>query len=370
MAIPTVSGALKEAPEVPADQTARTPIIPVGVRRGRRQFAAATTILLGLIAASILVAVTIGPADLSVADTFNIILDHLGGPSAGETVLRDNIVWELRLPRVLVAGLVGAGLGVVGAVMQTLTRNPLADPYLLGISSGASLGAVLVVIIGVGGSLTLSAGAFIGAMTAFLLVLAVGQRGGRLFPTRMILAGVAIGQVASAAMSFIILWVNEPHATQSVTFWLSGSLASARWDAVALAAAALVGVWLLAVWNSHALNAFAFGEDAAASLGIDVNRLRWVLLASSALLTGVMVSICGAIGFVGLILPHAVRFVVGPSHQRVLPLVALVGAVFLIWVDTAARTVFAPRELPVGVLTALMGVPAFVVLMRRSEVRG
>lgn len=357
----------------PTDDTTpahHPPVVPGGVRRARRRFLAATAALVVSIAVSILVAVTIGPADLSVGTSWRVIIDHLGGPASGETRLRDNIVWELRLPRVLVAAIVGAGLGVIGAVMQTLTRNPLADPYLLGISSGASLGAVLVIVVGVGGAVSVSVGAFVGAVGAFVLVLLVGQRAGRLYPTRMILAGVAIGQVCAAAMTLVILWVNEPHATQSVTFWMSGSLAGARWGSVGLGVAVLLGVLALCIWHGRSLNAFAFGEDAAASLGIDVNRLRWTLLIASALLTGTMVSISGAIGFVGLILPHAVRFVVGPDHHRVLPLTALVGAVFLIWVDTAARTVFAPRELPVGVLTALLGVPAFIVLMRRSEVRG
>ena len=344
--------------------------VPGSVRRSRRRFALSLVALTVAIAVSVLVAVTIGPADLSVGTSWRIIVDHLGGPASGESVPRDNIVWELRMPRVLVAGIVGASLGVIGAVMQTLTRNPLADPYLLGISSGASLGAVLVIVAGVGGAITVSGGAFVGAVGAFVLVLLVGQRGGRLYPTRMILAGVAIGQVCSAAMTLVILWVNEPQATQSVTFWLSGSLAGARWGSVGLGIGVLTGVLALCVWHGRALNAFAFGDDAAASLGVDVDRLRWTLLVASALLTGTMVSISGAIGFVGLILPHAVRFVVGPDHHRVLPLTALVGAVFLIWVDTAARTAFAPRELPVGVLTALLGVPAFIVLMRRSEVRG
>jgi iron complex transport system permease protein len=343
--------------------------VPAGVRRGRVRFITAVILLAVAIAVSILVAVTIGPADLSVAQVWRIIADHLGGPSSGESVLRDNIVWELRLPRVLVAAVVGAGLGVIGAVMQTLTRNPLADPYLLGISSGASLGAVLVVVVGVGGAVTLPAGAFIGSMVAFTLVLLVGQRSGRLHPTRMVLAGVAIGQLCGAAMTIIILWVNQPQATQSVMFWLSGSLSGARWSSVGLAAVVLLGVLALCIWHATSLDAFAFGEDAAAALGIDVDRLRWTLLVASALLTGTMVSVSGAIGFVGLILPHAVRFVVGPHHHRVLPLVALVGAVFLIWVDTAARNVLAPRELPVGALTAVLGVPAFVMLMRRREIR-
>lgn len=323
------------------------------------------------VVASVLVTVTIGPADLSVSTVWSVIVDHLGGPDSGLPLLRDNIVWELRLPRVLLATIVGAALGVIGAVMQTLTRNPLADPYLLGVSSGAAVGALTVLVIGISTNpRVMSVGAFVGAVTAFAMVLAFGRRGRRLLPTRMILAGVAVGQFFSALMSAIIIGVGEPHLTQSFEFWLLGSFAAARWSSVLIALVALVAIAVLCGWHSQALNAFAFGDDSAASLGIDVDRLRRTLFIATALLTAVMVSVSGAIGFVGLVMPHAVRFLVGPRHQRVLPVVGLSGGLLMIWVDTAARTVFAPRDLPVGVVTAFVGVPAFVILMRRSEVRG
>jgi len=335
------------------------------------RLSAVLLVLVVAVVGSVLTAVTIGPADISVPTVWAVIADHLGGSASGVSLNRDHIVWELRLPRVLTAAIVGASLGIIGAVMQTLTRNPLADPYLLGVSSGASLGAVLVLVVGVGsGTGALSIGAFVGAITAFALVLLFGRRGRRLLPTRMVLAGVAVGQFFSAAMSALVIWVGNPHATQSLEFWLAGSMSSARWQSVVIGITALAGVLALAVWHGRALNAFAFGDDAAATLGIDVDRLRWVLFVATALLTGVMVAISGAIGFVGLVLPHAMRFVVGPDHHKLLPMVGLVGATFLIWVDVLARTAFAPRELPVGVVTAFIGVPAFVLLMRRAEVRG
>jgi iron complex transport system permease protein len=323
----------------------------------------------GLLVGSILLAVTIGPAQLSVTTAWRVIVDHLGGPDSGASRNQDHIVWQLRLPRVLVGASVGAGLGIVGAILQTLTRNPLADPYLLGISAGASFGAVLVIVVGIGAGVhALATGAFVGAVSSFALVLLFGRRGRRLVPTRMILAGVAVGELCAAATTLLIIWVGDPHATQSITYWLAGSLAAARWPAVGLGIGAVLGIAGLALWHGRALNAMAFGEDAAAALGIDVDRLRWILLVATALLTGCLVAISGAIGFVGLILPHAVRYVVGPDHHKVLPLVGLVGAVFLIWVDVLARTLFAPREIPVGVMTAFVGVPAFVVLMRRRHV--
>ncbi|AYY15059.1 iron ABC transporter permease [Actinobacteria bacterium YIM 96077] len=336
----------------------------------------ATALLVG----SVLVAVTIGQADISIRESWTVMSDRLGlaalqvdalGLGARHpSQIHAEVIWEMRLPRALNAVVVGAGLAIVGAIMQTLTRNPMADPYLLGISSGASLGAVLVIVAGLGSGLVgVSAGAFAGALAAFLLVLMIGQRSGTLTPVRMILAGIAIGQFCGAVTSFVILWVADPHATQDVQFWLSGSLAASRWSSMRIAAVILVVALLLFLWHARSLNAFTFGEDAAASLGVDVNRVRWVLLVTCALLTGVLVAVSGAIGFVGLLLPHAVRFLVGPDHRIVLPLSTLLGGMFLLWVDTVARTVFDPRELPVGVVTAMLGVPAFIWILRKRQVR-
>lgn len=331
---------------------------------------------LALLAGSVVVSVALGQSDLSVREVWTVATERLGlswlridllglHGAEGITELRANLVWEMRLPRVLAAALVGGGLAVVGAVMQTLTRNPMADPYLLGVSSGASLGAVSVIVAGLSlGSLGVAGGAFAGALGAFVLVLALGQRSGRLTPTRMILAGVAVGAFASAVTSFMIIWVADPHATQEAQFWLSGSLAAARLPSVyTMAAAVLVGL-LVCGFAARELNAFAFGEDTAASLGINVQRVRWVLLVVCALVTGVLVAGSGTIGFVGLLIPHAVRALVGPDHRRVLPLSALVGAVFLIWVDVVARIAFEPRDLPVGIMTAMLGVPVFLWILR------
>ena len=331
-----------------------------------------------LLTVSIGVSATIGQSDLSIREVWTVATDRLGlawlridmlglyGVD-GVTDLRANLVWEMRLPRVLAAALVGGGLAIVGAVMQTLTRNPMADPYLLGISSGASLGAVSVIVAGLSiGSLGVAGGAFVGALGAFTLVLALGQRSGRLTPTRMILAGVAVGAFSSAVTSFLIIWVADPHATQEAQFWLSGSLAAARLPTVyTMAFAVLIGL-LVFGFAARQLNAFAFGEGTAASLGIDVQRSRWVLLVVCALVTGVLVAGSGTIGFVGLLIPHAVRALVGPDHRLVLPLSALVGATFLIWVDVVARVAFDPRELPVGIMTAMLGVPVFLWILRRK----
>lgn len=323
-------------------------------------------IAVGGLLLSIMAAILIGPAELGVRDVYAVIAQHLWNHAAEVAPIDDGIVWELRLPRALLASICGAGLAICGAVLQSMMRNPLADPFMLGISSGASTGAVLVVITGIGGALSLSAGAFAGALTAFVLVLilAAAAGGGQ---DRVVLAGVAGTQLFSAITSFIVFSSADAQQTRGVLFWLLGSLGGANWDQVALCGA-VCALGLVICWTqSDALDAFAFGHDAAASLGVAVMRVRVLLLVTTALLTAVLVSAAGAIGFVGLVLPHAARIIVGPAHRRLLVVTALAGAIFLVWVDTAARTVFAPQELPVGVVTALVGVPIFVLILARRK---
>ena len=266
----------------------------------------------------------------------------------------------------LTAAAVGAGLALAGAVMQSLTRNPLADPYLLGLSSGASLGAVAVLVVGV--SLLLPVAAFAGALLALVATLALARSGSTLLarthrPGRPRRVPDGRGGRPSSSSS------GAPPATPTGR---SSTGCSARWRAATWASVAIAGVAVLAsarscVLSATRLDAFAFGDTSAAALGIDVDRTRWTLMTVVALLTGAMVAVSGAIGFVGLILPHAVSSLTGPAHRRLLPVAALSGAVFLIWADTLARTVFDPRELPVGIVTALIGVPVFAFLLRRGK---
>ncbi|WP_028049189.1 putative F420-0 ABC transporter permease subunit [Cellulomonas sp. URHD0024] len=317
------------------------------------------------VVATILVAVTIGPANLDVGEVARSIAGHLGFTTSGVPRLHDAIVWDLRLPRVLTAAAVGAGLALAGAVMQSLTRNPLADPYLLGLSSGASLGAVAVLVVGV--SLLLPVAAFAGAMLALLATLTLARTGGTLTPGRTVLAGLAVSQFAAAGTSFVIFWTATGDSYHEILNWLLGSLAGTTWGDVAIAGTATLVIGVVLLTSATRLDSFAFGDTSAASLGIDVNRTRWTLMVVVALLTGAMVAVSGAIGFVGLILPHAVSSLTGPAHRRLLPVSALAGAVFLVWADTIARTVFAPRELPVGIVTALVGVPVFAFLLRRGK---
>jgi iron complex transport system permease protein len=318
-----------------------------------------------VLAASVAAGVRIGTADVGWTELARVLGARLGLGAAPLPPLVDSLIWDLRLPRVLMAALVGASLAVCGTVLQAVTRNALADPYLLGVSSGASTGAVTVVVLGVGaGTLGVTGGALVGALLSFGLLLMLLRRTG-LDSVRIVLTGVVVGQLFTALTSLILMASADADTTRAITHWLLGSMAPARWDAVVVCAIVtplgLAAAWLCA----NSLDALAFGADTAASLGIGVRRTRLLLLAVTAVLTSVAVATVGAIGFVGLIVPHGVRFLVGPLHRVLLPYSALAGAVFLVWTDALARFAFAPRELPVGVITALLGVPLFLLVLRR-----
>jgi len=339
-----------------------------GARGGRARALVAGLVGLVLLAASLVLAVTLGPAELSPGDVLASLAAHLGFGEPTLSPLRDGIVWQLRMPRVLTAAAVGAGLALCGAVMQAITRNPLADPYLLGLSSGASVGAVVVLVLGWGLLLPLAAfgGALLALVATLGLALAAG-RGGRLAPTTTVLAGVAVTSVFGAITSLVIFWSATNDSYREILNWLLGSLSGTDWTSVAIAGGALLVVGAPLVASARTLDAFAVGESGAAALGVHVARSRALLLGGTALLTGALVAVSGSIGFVGLVLPHAVRLVIGPGHRALLPLSALAGAIFLVWADTGARTLFDPRELPVGILTALIGGPVFAWLLLRSR---
>lgn len=323
--------------------------------------------------ASAVLALGVGPADLSPAQILGSVRVHVVGWFGGDagpsplSPVQEAILWQGRLPRLLTAVGVGAGLAIAGTVMQAVLRNPLADPYLLGLSSGATLGAVAVLVLGL--SLLLPVAAFGGAVLALAatLALAGAVSGGRLTPGRTVLAGVAVAQACSAVTSFVLFTGTQGDSYREVLGWLMGTLAAATWTSVAIVWIAVAVVGTLLLTSGRTLDAFAFGDTAAAALGVDVARTRWVLLGLVALLVGALVSVSGAIGFVGLVVPHAVRLLVGARHARVLPLAALAGAVVLLWADTAARVVISPRELPVGILTAAIGAPVFAVLLARRR---
>lgn len=320
-------------------------------------------------------AVTLGTADIAVADVIEVLRSAITGDTAqGVPSGTVSIVWELRLPRVILAGVVGAGLAVVGTMMQALVRNPLADPYLLGVSSGASVGAAAVILFNTFGARTLfghhaiSVAGFTGAAAAMTIVYLLARSGGGLSPHRLVLGGVAASHVFSAITSLLI-FVGTPHAAGSVLFWLLGGLGRAAWGTLALPVVLFLAVAAAALMRAPWLNAMALGDEVATSVGVPVARFRRELFLAWAPTTVVLVALSGAIGFVGLIMPHVARLLVGADHRRLLALAMPLGALFVIWSDVAARTVVAPQVLPVGVITALIGGPIFVVMLIRRSPR-
>nr|WP_309235047.1 iron ABC transporter permease [Streptomyces lunaelactis] len=325
-----------------------------------------------VLGAALLVALTAavswGSTDIPPGQVWSVVGRRLAG-EAPRPGTNDLIVWQLRVPRALLAAIVGAGLGLVGTAVQALVRNPLADPYLLGISNGASLGAVAAIVLGAGAGgvlgLGLSGAAFAGALATFGLVWAIAGRGGGFSPLRLVLAGVGIGQFLSGFTSYLVLQAGDEQQTQSVLFWLMGSLSGASWDLLAVPAIAVPAGLLLLQARARALNAVMMGDETAAGLGVDVTRLRRELFVLTSVLTGILVAVSGAIAFVGLMVPHACRLIVGGDHRRLLPVSALFGALLLVVVDIICRTAMDNQELPVGVVTSLIGAPALLYLLDR-----
>ncbi|MGR3433923.1 MAG: FecCD family ABC transporter permease [Shimia sp.] len=281
---------------------------------------------------------------------------------------REAIVWEIRFPRALLAMMVGAGLALVGASLQAVTRNPLADPHLLGISSGGAFGAILA-LLHTGlflGLLTVPLMAFLGALGATAIVLGVSRFADATSADRLVLAGVAVSFIVMAAAN-VLIFLGDPRATHTVVFWMLGGLGLAQWSQLIYPLTILLacGAWLMA--RARALNAMTVGDETAATLGLPVARFRLATFVVGALVTGVMVAFSGLIGFVGLMVPHLVRMVVGGDYARVLPASALVGAIFLLWADIAARTIMAPEDMPIGIVTGLVGGVFFVWLLGRRR---
>ncbi|MQA62443.1 MAG: iron chelate uptake ABC transporter family permease subunit [Actinophytocola sp.] len=327
-------------------------------------------VLLVLLAASAVVSAGFGAEPLPWSTVVDALANRLTG-ATGDAMF-DVIVWEIRVPRTLLAIVVGAGLAVAGTGIQTLVRNPLADPYLLGVSAGASVGATAVITFGVltaAGLWALSVGALLGALGAALLVFGVAMAQGGLTPLRLVLIGTVLSAAFSAVASFLVFRSANPQAAQAVLFWLLGSLSGAAWNQLPLVAGAVVVIGGVLVSGSGWLDALATSPDTAAALGVPVRAVRSGLFVLLAALVGVLVAVAGSIGFVGLVLPHISRMLVGARHRAVLPVAALAGAVFLVWVDVAARIAVRPTEIPLSVVTGLIGAPVFLVLMARRHYR-
>lgn len=357
-----VGGALSPPTHLPSPKA--------GAPRGRLSPGIVLPALLVVTVLSAVCALAFGSEMLPVSTVVDVVHSRFGGPPVTRSELA--IVWGIRAPRVLLGLAVGAGLAVAGAVVQTLVRNALADPHLLGVSSGASVGATAVITTGLfagAGVWALSLGAMIGALGAAILVFTIATLQGGITPLRLVLTGTVTASALSAIASFLVLRTNDSQAAQSVLFWLLGSLAGASWDKLW---APVIVVFLLtaAVFALHGwLDALAAGPDVAASLGIPIRTLRNVLFGVLAALVGTMVAVSGAIAFVGLVIPHVTRMLVGARHRVVLPAAALIGASFLVWVDVVARTSLRPTEIPLSVVTGVIGAPLFLLLLGRRRYR-
>ncbi len=320
-------------------------------------------LLLALLLLSVLAAATLGPVALDWRRAFD------GALAVNPDAV---ILWRTRVPRVLLAGIVGGALAVAGAALQALLRNPLAEPHLVGISSGAALAAVIALVtlpVAYGQSLVAPIAAFAGALLSIWIVVRVALVGERVDPHTLLLIGVIYNAFSGALLMFINS-VVDLYQAHGVLFWLMGHIGTREYSTIAaLAVYSLAGLALL-LWHARDLDCLSLGDERAAELGVDVEWARRAVFVAAALLVGAVVSVSGLIGFVGLVVPHLMRLLIGADHRVLLPASYLAGAIFLVWADTVARTVLGVTEIPVGVVTAICGAPVFVYLLRRENVRG
>nr|WP_308445349.1 iron ABC transporter permease [Tepidiforma sp.] len=330
---------------------------------------AALPALAGLLALAVLLNLVIGAVRVPPGEVLGILLDHAGLPAPFEfTRQHEAVVWNIRVPRTLLALVVGAGLATAGCALQGIFRNPLADPGIIGVSSGAALGAVGVIILGVSplGTWTTPAAAFAGGLALTLAVYALSRRDGRTEVVTLVLTGVALNAIAGGVIGFALFFATDAQL-RNVVFWQLGSVGGATWAAVRPAALLALIALVPLMRYGHRLNLLALGEREAYHLGVDTERLRLEVIGLAALATAAAVSFAGIISFVGLVVPHMLRLMLGPDHRRLLPASALLGAAAIALADLAARTVVAPAEMPLGVVTALAGGPYFLWLIHRTR---
>lgn len=343
----------------------------------RFSFRAVLIVLLLAVVVSVVLSVSIGQVSIPFWEALRILLHQMTGGVAGspdkmaDSIFVD-IIWQIRFPRVLLAMVMGVGLSLCGTVMQASVQNPLADPFILGISSGAVLGATISIMLGfqIGGligELGVSAWAFFGALLATALVLGLSSIGGKASAVKLILAGTVINALCGAFSNFLIYFGKNVDGIRSISFWTLGSLAAAKWGDLPLLSSVVLGISVFFLFQFRAMNAMLMGDETAVTLGIHLNRYRLGYMVICAVVTGILVSVGGIIGFAGLIVPHMVRGVVGSDHKRLVPAAVLFGALFMIWTDVFARTIILNGELPIGIVTSLLGVPVFMYLLVKKN---
>jgi iron complex transport system permease protein len=329
-------------------------------------------ILLIILFLSIGLSVTIGAVDISIKEVYQVILYKLfniGNSSVSTGAIAD-IVWLIRMPRIVLAIEVGAGLSVVGIVMQAIVKNPLADPYILGVSSGASLGATLSVVLGVGsifGSNSIGFMGFIGAFSISILVLALSNIGGRSNSIKLLLAGMALSSVCSSFSSFLVYISDDSQKLKTITFWLMGSLAGAKWNEIIIIFPIIILGAIFFITQYRTLNLMLLGDEVSITLGTDLHKYRIIYLVITSLMIGMLVYVSGMIGFIGLIIPHIVRIIFGTNHKKIIPIAALLGSIILIWADVISRILIKGTEIPIGIVISIIGAPLFVWLMIKKN---
>lgn len=331
-----------------------------------------SVILLIILFLSIGFAVTMGSVDISIKEVYEVILYKLfniGDSTIGTGAVAD-VVWLIRMPRIVLAIAVGAGLSVVGIVMQAIVKNPLADPYILGVSSGASLGATLAVVLGIGsvfGSNSLGVMGFIGAFGVSILVLMISNIGGRSNSIKLLLAGMALSSVCSSFSSFLVYISDDSQKLKTITFWLMGSLAGAKWNEIIIILPVIILGTIFFITQYRTLNLMLLGDEVSITLGTDLHKFRIIYLLITSLMIGLLVYVSGMIGFVGLIIPHVVRIIFGTDHKKIIPIAALVGSIILIWADVISRILIKGTEIPIGIVISIIGAPLFVWLMIKKN---
>lgn len=345
------------------------------ILRKRSVFSTTIIALVIILILSIIVSVSVGQVSIPINQSYQILIGKLTGlqiSNSDQLKMFEDIIWQIRLPRVLLAMIAGVGLTLCGVVMQASVQNPLADPYILGISSGASLGATFSIMIGFGSISILSEigiafWAFLGAFLASIMVMGFAGMGGKMSSVKLVLTGTVINALCNSVSSFIVYFANDAEGIRSVTFWTMGSLSSAQWGNLPVVFIIVSLAVILLLSQSRIMNTMMIGEESAITLGINLNAYRRVYMVISVAVTGVIVATCGIIGFVGLIVPHIVRSIVGSDNKRLLPLSILCGAIFLIWADILARTIIPYSELPIGIITSILGAPVFMYMLIKKS---
>lgn len=337
--------------------------------KGAPMYIGVSIMLFIILILSVGFAINLGSVDISIKDVYSIIFYKLFGIGDGSNLSNGamhDVVWLIRLPRIVLAIAVGIGLSVVGIVMQAIVKNPLADPYILGISSGASLGATIAVMFGLGmslGSNSIGICGFIGAFTVSMLVLLISNIGGRSNSVKLLLGGMALSSVCSAFSSFIVYISDDAQGIQTITFWLMGSVAGAKWEQIRFIMPLILLGTVFFMTQYRTLNLMLMGDEVSITLGTDINKYRYLYLIITSLMIGILVYSSGMIGFVGLVIPHIVRMLFGTDHKRIIPIAAILGAIFLVWSDVLSRVIIKGTEIPIGILISMIGAPCFIWLM-------